>query len=253
MSVSRVFLFGTQSRLCGIHHVPARSGARGLLICPPLLHESSRTHWALRQMAVGCANRGIDVVQFDFTGCGNSPGPLPREKVTDWQDDIAAALAELRNRIGQHAPIAIIAVRFAAALVPALQHRFTECCLWDPVLAGQDWLDDLKRIRQIQAQEMPYAEFNPTEFGGQVLGTELLGQIKQFKTAVHQIEATRSLILLGSNERRGGDTERWATQVDSIGEEYTWLEKYLPLVRTPSAVTKVVEWIEPSTTPPASN
>ena len=85
MSVSRVFLFGTQNRLCGIHHVPARSGARGLLICPPLLHESSRTHWALRQMAIGCANRGIDVVQFDFTGCGNSPGPLPREKVTDWQ------------------------------------------------------------------------------------------------------------------------------------------------------------------------
>ena len=99
---------------------------------------------------------------------------------------------------------------------------------------------------------MPYAEFNPTEFGGQVLGAELLGQIEQFKTAVHQLETPRSLVLLGSNECRGSDIERWATQVDFIGEEYTWLEKYLPVVRTPSAVTKVVEWIEPSTTAPGS-
>lgn len=136
--------------LFGIHHPPARRPAGGrdaVLVCPPIGHEHTRCHRALRVLGQALSRAGHHVLRFDPRGLGDSWGNPEDGGVGAWCDDIDIALEELAAR-ARVERVALVGLRAGALLAAAaLQRRPTEkaptvhrLVLWDPVLTGEEFL-----------------------------------------------------------------------------------------------------------------
>jgi alpha/beta superfamily hydrolase len=65
-----------------------------------------------------CARQGLATLRFDFRGVGASTGR--HDDGRGEQDDVRAALAELRRQVGHHAAIALAGYSFGAAMAAAV-------------------------------------------------------------------------------------------------------------------------------------
>lgn len=139
------FFFGKQREMFGAFH-PAQGLPRehGVLIAAPLLNEGIRAHFVLRQIAERCASSGYDVLRFDYSCLGNSPGDSANASLEDWSQDIITAADELLAVCGS-SPRTVVAGRFAANLVSELVDSgcIERLILWDPILSGEHWLANL--------------------------------------------------------------------------------------------------------------
>lgn len=149
------FYFGTSREpLFGIYHPPSTIGIQNsaILICPPLGREYIRTHWALRRLAEQLAGVGSHVLRFDYFGNGDSAGESDEGNVEHWQNDICIAANELRELSGIQ-KISIIALRAGAALAATTDKLDTSnLVLWDPVITGYRYLEELQRVYQIKLE-----------------------------------------------------------------------------------------------------
>ena len=96
-------LFGrSPNRLFGAYHAPRarRAVECAAVLCPPLVQEYMRTHWALRKLGGLLAARGAHALRFDYTGTGDSAGDLDGASVEAWCADVRAAAAELADLAG---------------------------------------------------------------------------------------------------------------------------------------------------------
>lgn len=141
--------FGKCQQLFGMYH-PAQGTPRGhgLLIAGPLLNETIRSHFALKQVAERCAAKGYDVLRFDYSGLGNSPVRTTEVMLEAWVADIVEACRELKALSGSKTK-AVVAVRFSANLVSELADHcdIDRLILWDPLLTGTQWLEHLLEER----------------------------------------------------------------------------------------------------------
>jgi pimeloyl-ACP methyl ester carboxylesterase len=143
------FLFGPSSRrLFGLYH-PAE-GARGsdmaVLLCSPMGHEALRSHRFYRLLALRLARRGVPVLRFDPYGTGDSPGDDEDGDLEGWRGDIGEAHRELVARSGA-ARIVWFGARVGATLAlqaAATSPRVAKLVLWEPVLKGRLYLQDLR-------------------------------------------------------------------------------------------------------------
>lgn len=144
------FLFGPrQARLYGCLHSPPEGRERGaaVLLVPPHGHEYTRSHRAFRHLAERLAQAGFHALRFDLRGCGDSAGGTADGGVGAWLEDVAVAAAELRRRarprlsclLGRRLGGALAALHGAAG-----GGRGT-AVLWDPVVAGTEYLEELER------------------------------------------------------------------------------------------------------------
>lgn len=178
------FFFGPQQQLFGAFH-PAEGipKQRGLLIAPPLLHEGTRAHFALRQISERCATAGFDVLRFDYSGQGNSRGASCDYSIQDWQDDLIAAADEL-TAISGSGVTNMVAVRFAAGLVSALIEtgKIEKLVLWDPILSGEDWLAHLYEHRGNLRESFRNAlAGSDREFSGHETSESFLADLKYWQ------------------------------------------------------------------------
>lgn len=141
--------FGKSKRLFGIYY-PAQGvpRGRGLLIAGPLLNETIRAQFVLKQIAERCAAIGYDVLRFDYSGLGNSPDTTKEVTLDMWAADIVEAARELTALSGSQTK-AVVAVRFSANLAGALSEHCTieRLVLWDPLFTGTQWLEHLLEER----------------------------------------------------------------------------------------------------------
>lgn len=145
------FFFGPAGRqVFASYHLPPGGDGRALtLVCPPLFVEHTRTHAALRKLAVELSSRGQHVVRLDYSGTGDSFGNLADVSVSDWVEDIALALREARELSGAGS-VRILAVRAGALLAgkaAAAQTDLERLVLWDPVADGAAYLASLLRVQ----------------------------------------------------------------------------------------------------------
>jgi pimeloyl-ACP methyl ester carboxylesterase len=165
--------FGKYQQLFGIYH-PAQGSprGRGLLIAGPLLNETIRSQFALKQIAERCAAKGYDVLRFDYSGHGNSPVRTTEVMLDALVADIVEASRELEALSGSKTK-AVVAVRFAANLVSEL---FDYCnierlVLWDPLLTGTHWLEHLLEERDnLPAHLRAQISEDTSEYSGQEVG-----------------------------------------------------------------------------------
>lgn len=95
-------------------------GARaGVVLCHPHpLYGGDMESHVVIQAARACAARNVATLRFNFRGVGASTGR--HDEGRGEQDDVRAALAELRRRLPAGAPVALAGYSFGAAVAAAV-------------------------------------------------------------------------------------------------------------------------------------
>jgi exosortase A-associated hydrolase 2 len=205
---------GNPSRpLFGCFHPPQDTTARegGVVLCNPLGREYIRSHRAYRQLAIHLSNAGFPVLRFDFYGCGDSGGERGEGQITQWLDDISAAVAEIRGRCNSDR-ICLLGLRFGgtlAMLAGARQGDVESVVLWNPVVSGKKYIQEfsalpLQRKRQ---QALPSAMLSSkggeqfTEIGGFPFANAFLSDLHGLDLLGVEKPPANNILLIDSNQK----------------------------------------------------
>ena len=193
------FHFGSPARqLFGLYHPAggARPRAAGVLVCPPLGQEAVRTQRMFRVLADRLARAGWHVMRFDYFGTGDSAGDDEAGDLLGWRMDVATAHEELAKRSGC-TTIVWVGARLGGTLAALASQDVTppprHLLLWEPVVSGPDYLQDLAR-RHVQALAQSYsiapAELLVGPHVGEALGFGLGPALRQQLGATDLRQAT---------------------------------------------------------------
>jgi len=145
----QLFHFGPAEPLFGSYlPAPRSSGAPSVaVLCYPFGQEYMRAHRAFRQLATLLSRRGVSVFRFDYTGTGDSAGEAEDARLAHWVDDAGAAIDEARRRSGCRL-VRLAGLRLGgtvASLAAAERTDVERLVLWDPVVRGAPYVDELDR------------------------------------------------------------------------------------------------------------
>jgi exosortase A-associated hydrolase 2 len=256
------FFFGRhERRLFGIYEAGNRreGPARGAVLCHPWGSEYMHAHRTVRQAALKLAAAGIDTLRFDYFGTGDSAGEMQHANVDLWADDICAAIDEIVEMSGARR-VTLVGLRFGALLAarvaaerPSLVERLV---LWDPILDGRSYLEEL--FATCRAQVLPYRDLTPrpASAGG---GFEVLGypvsermmrdfQALDVRAFAADLPAPTDVLVSGSD----GDVARVrealapaaaSASIEQIEQEPCWIEYWPPRARSiqPELLERLVE------------
>lgn len=143
------FLPAASGRRYCVYH-PAHGAPRtALLYVAPFGEEMNRTRRASALTARALAAQGCAVLQLDLFGSGDSDGEFGDASWEAWKSDLALGHAWLAARTAQGVGLwgvrlgALLALDYArAAVLPV-----TRFLLWQPVLRGAVYLNQLLRLR----------------------------------------------------------------------------------------------------------
>jgi pimeloyl-ACP methyl ester carboxylesterase len=144
------FYFGTsQKPLFGLYHAPNGGSPRlgGIVLCYPLGLEYLRVHRSFRELANRLAGLGFHALRFDYYGSGDSGGESEDGDVSQWVEDIAMALEEIRETSGSPR-VSLVGVRLGAtlcALAGTKRIDIERLVLWDPIVKGSNYLREMGR------------------------------------------------------------------------------------------------------------
>lgn len=147
----RAFFFGPEhAQLFGALHSPepGLDRRRGVLLCYPLGFEYIRSHRAFIRLSDRLAAHGFHVMRFDYLGSGDSACEDTDASVSQWLDDLSLALHELRRWTGVDGAY-LVGRRFGASLAAlGAQHEpeVLGAVLWDPVVTGSRYLENLHAV-----------------------------------------------------------------------------------------------------------
>jgi alpha-beta hydrolase superfamily lysophospholipase len=165
------FYFGpSDTYLFGAYHSPKLSNRReGIVLCSPFGQENMRAHRSLRRLAINLSNLGYAVLRFDYRGTGDSAGTLDGVTADDWQQDIRIAIQELID-IAAVPNVSLLGLRVGALLAAqvAASHQYvSRLVMWDPVVSGQAYIDELNReIKAAQSRANFIATDGTLHFNG---------------------------------------------------------------------------------------
>ena len=143
------FFFGTASRrLYGLYQ-PRRMASprnRAVVFCYPWGSEYLHAHRALRQLTKMLAAEGIHSLRFDYFGTGDSAGEATGQHLEGWLADINSAINELLDAT-RYAQVTLIGLRLGGTLAAAVAakdpSRVEALVMWDPVISGAEYLEEL--------------------------------------------------------------------------------------------------------------
>lgn len=142
------FLFGnSESPLWAVYHPANFSVDRfeGVVLCYPFGQEYMRSHWAMRQLASMLAQKGFHVLRFDYRGTGDSSLDLDQVTPEFWINDIDSAISELKDLTGVE-KISLVGLRLGALLAATVATQRSDVgslVVWDPIISGQKYIDEL--------------------------------------------------------------------------------------------------------------
>jgi alpha/beta superfamily hydrolase len=138
----------SSSPLYGVYHAPNTKvySERAVLLCYPGGHEYMRIHRAYRQLASQLNKIGCHTFRFDYFGEGDSAGNHHEIKMERWVADVHSAVKELQA-LSNVRYVDIIGLRLgalvAAEVASELKH-IKRLVLWEPMLSGQQFIDEMK-------------------------------------------------------------------------------------------------------------
>ena len=182
-----------ERELYGTYHPPAAERARGgVLVLGPFGEERKCAYRMLVRLARACSACGFGVFRFDYSGTGESLGEHAHASLARWLGDARGALEEARAACkapAWHAVGARLGANLAARL--AARGDVSRLSLVEPALAGQGYMRDLQRRKQIkemmgggkartseQEIEAAWQEGRPVDFDGFEIGPDLAAELK---------------------------------------------------------------------------
>ena len=165
--------------LYGVHHRPEgpAQGSLGVVLCPPAFHEAANSHRALRSLANRFARAGVHALRFDYRGTGDSAGTEECFRIGNAVEDVLAARDELQASRGL-ARVGLVGLRLGASVAALAAARCPELpllVLWEPIVSGGPYLQELRRMQRawvdFEAHERPDARRFATEH--EALGYQL--------------------------------------------------------------------------------
>ncbi len=143
-----LFFGSAHRRLFGAYEAPRVSAASAgaVLLCQPWGQEYIRAHRAMRRLASLLAAGRRHVMRFDYFGTGDSMGDSRDVTLSGWEQDIETAMEELRDTSGA-TRVALVGLRLGATLAARVAARNKKAIealiLWDPVVSGPEYVDEL--------------------------------------------------------------------------------------------------------------
>ncbi len=135
-------------RFC-LFHAPAGPCRGALAYLHPFAEEMNRSRRMAALGARALAAAGVGVLQIDLHGCGDSGGEFAEARWDGWKDDVAAACAWLRARLGCEPGLWGLRLGALLALDYARQapDPVAQLLLWQPVTNGGAFLTQFLRLR----------------------------------------------------------------------------------------------------------
>jgi len=254
-----LFYFRSSDKpLFGCYHEPSASRLRscGILICQPIGHEYVNAHRALRHLAARLAEAGFPVLRFDYYGCGDSSGDSEDVSVAQWLKDISAAIVELRRRSGLF-PICTVGLRLGATLATlAAEQRgdVESMVLWDPVVEGEKYFDELQLLEKEMLRFRPKRRNQQSDARKEVLGFPwsqgFITEVKDINLGIIAQGFAKNLLLLRSHSDGSANDsqdylDRLATRVEHccLQAPEVWLPTADGSLLVPAQVLQaVVSW-----------
>jgi pimeloyl-ACP methyl ester carboxylesterase len=182
--------FGSPARRAfGWYHPSTASVARDCVavICPPIGHEGTNTHRALRHWAERLAAAGIAAIRIDYHGTGDSSGVEDDPKrVRAWVNTIGDAIDFARDRAGA-LNVALVGIRFGGTLALAAAAErgdVASLILWAAPPTGKAFLREGRAFTRLMgpadAAERPALPGGMEQIGGLLLSAETAAELTAF-------------------------------------------------------------------------
>lgn len=148
-------------RLFGLIHEPVRSpSGEAWLFCHPFIEEKLWAHRVFVTFARALAARGAWVLRFDMMGNGDSEGRFSDTSVNTMLGNIECAVGQLSRLSGKENNIGLLGLRLGATLAALTAERHShigKLVLWDPIVDGARYMQELLRIN-LTTQSAVYKE-----------------------------------------------------------------------------------------------
>jgi pimeloyl-ACP methyl ester carboxylesterase len=126
----------------------ARAGPGSCSARRPGLSTTARTQLA----AVG-----YEVLRFDYYGSGDSAGEGDECTIEQCLEDVGTAIDELKDMSGVQ-NVTLVGLRVGAtlaAIAAASRSDIESLVLWDPVISGRRYLEDMQRVEEAWFRQRP--------------------------------------------------------------------------------------------------
>lgn len=168
-----------------------------------------------RRLAQAMVGAGLPVLRFDPTGTGDSQGSLDSTSLTDWVDDTVAAVEYMLRSTGCRV-WGMFGVRLGATVALRSAQRLGgdgKLALWEPVLDGQVYLEELssQHFRANRESHILTQEAQVGEFVGYRLGRELLEEIGAIAAGSHAMPGQIETLLMEN------ETDRYRDFAEMLG------------------------------------
>lgn len=185
--------------------------------------EYIRSHRAYRELAARLSKVGFPVLRFDFYGCGDSGGDCEQGEIRQWVADISMAIDEIRGRSG-FVPVCLVGLRLGgtlAAMAGAERGDVDAMVLWDPVVSGKAYIEELRTLHQ---EMLRYSRARPKRRMTGEKYTEILGfpltafmrrDLEKVDLLAIRQKPAHNLVLIESN--REAAAGRFKEHLTSIG------------------------------------
>lgn len=132
-----------------LHGPKEKANATAFVMSHPFGEEKLWSHRVFVSVARALAARGHPVLRFDFVGAGDSTGMTPDTSLDTHLADLRAAVAELKARRSGVQRVGLIGLRLGAtfaALAAEQEIADGPLVLWDPILDGEAYFQELLRV-----------------------------------------------------------------------------------------------------------
>jgi pimeloyl-ACP methyl ester carboxylesterase len=184
------FFFGPRERRLFGLYAPGRTQGlrtRAAVLCHPWGQEYLRAHRSMRHLATLLTRAGVHVLRFDYFGTGDSAGDFADGDLKGWARDIETAIEELEDTAGV-TRVGLVGMRLGGTLAAAVatKRRDVESLvLWDPVVQGKEYVDELLRAS-------PLSRSGPADVH-EVLGFALTERMSRELESIDLVEQVPSL------------------------------------------------------------